>query len=619
MGTLNSTMKRSILKVMERWPHLHTSGPKVGRSFADHLTKVAIVSHQVAKILQAENVLSDLDVLNAFYAALIHDTNKLLDGSLRRTALKDNIKELLTFLEVEDERLLTSENLQKLQFYVALHQDSGPAGMKLLLRDKKDEIIYRVVKFADKFDNFNSADLSLQISLKLSCEKLLQEISELSEGRFEYTKLFYHSLKEFRGMLSEAIHKSLSEMIQEKFECIAIARFVDGVVYLCPSNLPVDMDVRDSLIQELSKKLASELISVDNAVEFRNTGIQLKKGVEELPLEKVINKMLELASNTKYEDRYNTSTIFIFIDGLITYIKRIAGNVPKQEMVEALEDFQKILEAEKNPLEAINARGSLAQKYKSIADFVPLKNEDVEKVKESFIKRFHILHEKYVRNPQVKRVLQSFLRENFLLNGLGEQNLNEIVNAFENYGKYETTCSICGNSKDVMKIETAETPSLVIQQFTNRMSPHKRVEPLRRVCSVCRVQMLATKRSELRYSETSPIVLLLPTNYYPKDLVESMQEEVEEMMSSNSKEKVQKTTNSSLLGTIFPKKLPKINFGNTISFQNSIGGFGKTSWQKVATITACLVSYITTKLPVKVLVTTNLELLQDDIEFHPCQ
>ncbi|HBT25285.1 MAG TPA: hypothetical protein DEA58_01130, partial [Pseudothermotoga sp.] len=209
MGILNSAMKRSILRVMESWPDLHTSGPKMGRSFADHLTKVAIVSYQLARILQTQGVLTELDVLNAFYAGLIHDTNKLLDGSLRRTALKDNIKELLTFLEVKDDRLLTSENLQKLQFYVSLHQGSGPVGMKLLLNDRKDEIIYRVVKFADKFDNFNSADLSLQPSLKSSCERLLQEIAKLSEECFNHTRISYHVLKEFRGMLSEKIHDSL--------------------------------------------------------------------------------------------------------------------------------------------------------------------------------------------------------------------------------------------------------------------------------------------------------------------------------------------------------------------------------------------------------------------------
>lgn len=619
MGTLNSAMKRSILKAMKKWSHPHTSGPKAGRSFADHLTKVAIVSYQLAGILQNQGVLSDLDVLNAFYAGLIHDTNKLLGDSLRRTALKDNIKELLTKdLEVEDSRLLTSENLQKLQFYVALHQDSGPVGMELLLSDKKDEIIYRVVKFADKFDNFNSADLSSQPSLKLSCEKMLQEIAKLSEGRFNYTRIFYHALKEFRGVLSEKIHDSLSRLLQEKFSCVAIARFVDGVVYLCPSNVVIDKDIRDSLIQEISEELTNALVFVDDAVEFKNTGIQLKKGIQEFPLEKIVHKILELVSKPEYEKRYNTSTIFIFIDGLITYIKKILNdqtiNIPGEEIEKAIEDFKEMLKTNKNPLEAINSRGTLAEKYASIASFVPLSNEYIEDLAQRFIERFHNLHEKYVRDSQVKKAVEEFLESNLLIDGLGEQNLKDIVGMFENYGKYETTCSICGNSKDVMRIESVETPSLVVQQFTNRATPHKRFEPLRRVCSVCRIQMLATKRSKFKYSETSPLVMLLPSNYYPEDLIESMKDE---MKPQNSKEKSENDQGFSFLGTMFNKRLPEMNFQNMILFQYPVSGFSKPTWQKVSTVAACFASYLTSKLkfPVKVLITTNLELLQDDIEF----
>lgn len=618
MGILNNAMKKSILKVMERWPQIHSSGPKAGRSFADHLTKVAIVSCQVAKILQAKGVLDDQDVLNAFYAGLIHDTNKLLDDSLRRTALKDNIKELLTFLEVEDDRLLSRENLQKLQFYVALHQDSGPAGMKLLLRDKKDEIIYRVVKFADKFDNFNSADLSLQMSLKLSCEKLLREISEISEGRFNFTEIFYHVLREFRGVLSEEIHKFLSEIVQKRFGCIPIARFVDGMVYLCSSDLSVDMSIRNVLIRDLSEQLARAVVSVDNAVEFRNTGIQLKKSLQELPLEKIVDKILELASNPNYEKKYNTSTIFIFVDGLITYFKKIMDNrsldIPKEELEKVVREFMAMLRTDKNPFESINARGTLAKKYESIASFVPLSNENIDDLKNEFKRKFHDFHEKYVRDSQVEKAIQKFLEENLLINGIGEQNLASIVQAFKNYGKYETTCSICGNNGDVMKIETAETPSLVMQQFTNRMAPHRRSEPLRRVCSTCRIQMLATKRSEYSYSETSPLILLLPTNYYPEDLIEAMKEEAEFW---NADAETEKNQNVSFLEFLFSKKLPKtVYFQNMFTFQYSVGGFRKASWQKVSTIASCFAAYVISKLPVKVLATTNLELLQDDIEFN---
>lgn len=637
MGILNNAMKKSILKVMERWPQIHFSGPKAGRSFADHLVKVAIIAHQIAQILQVEEILNDLDVFNTFYAALIHDTNKLLDGSLRRTALKDNIKELLTFLEVEDDRLLSPENLQKLQFYVALHQDSGPAGMKLLLRDKKDEIIYRVVKFADKFDNFKSADLSLQPSLKSSCERLLQEIVELSEGRFNYAKMFYHALKEFRGMLSEKIHDSLSELLQERFSCVAFARFVDGVVYLCPSdviiettfsdypppeyrkvtryilsNVTVDKSVRDGLIQDLSEKLTNTFVSVNDAVVFKSTGIQLKKGIQELPLEKIVDKMLEIAESNQY------NMLAVFIQGLSGYLTKVLDdrtlNIPEEEKDKALEDFKKMLKIDEDPFKVINVGGALDKKYNSIASSVPLDNEDIEDLAESFKRRFHDLHEKYVKDSQVKKAVLEFLERNLLINGLGGQSLKNMVETFENYGKYETTCSICGNSKDVIEIEEPETPSLKVQQFTNRMMPHKRSAPRRRVCPVCRIQMLATKRSEFKYSESSPLVLLLPTNYYPEDLIESMKEEME---CWDSKEESKKGQRLPLLGVMFSKRLPKaVNFQNTISFQYPAGGFRKVSWQKVSTIAACFATYMISKLPVKVLVTTNLELLQDDIEFN---
>ncbi|MCD6239014.1 MAG: hypothetical protein J7K51_06795 [Thermotogae bacterium] len=617
MGTLTSAMKKSILKVMERWPDLHTSGPKSGRSYADHLVKVAVVSYQIARILQAQGVLNDLDVLNAFYAGLVHDTNKLMDDSLRRTATKDVIRELLLLLEVNDERLLSPENLQKLQFYIALHQDSGPAGMKLLMKNRKDEIIHRIVKFADKFDNFNSSDLSLQLSLKLSCEKLLQEIAELSERRFGYPRMLFHTLKEFRGMLSEKMHEFLVELIHKKLSCITIARFVDGAVYLCPQNIKVDEELRSDLIRELSERLTKFLVSPNEAVEFRNTGIQLKRGFRELPLQIVVDRMLEIASNPSYEKKYQTSAVFIFIDGLITYMKAIRNDrtikIPKRELSESLEKLKKMLKTDKNPLEERNTRGSLVLKYKSIAEFGQLSNDDLPNLRNDFIRNFHDLHERYVRMPRVKMTVEKFLKRNLLISELGRQKLDEMVEIFNNYGQYETTCSICGNTGDVLNIETAETPSLTVQQFTNRLTPHKRGEPRRMVCSICRLQMLATKRSKLKYSELSPLVLLLPTNYYPEDLLESMQEEAEAW--NDSKDNEQNPKNSSFLGSIFQKKLPEMNFRNWISFQFPASGFRKASWQKTATMAACFASYISKKIPVKVLVTTNLELLQDDIDF----
>jgi hypothetical protein len=586
---------------------IHTSGPKTGRSLSSHLINVALVAHQIADILRTEGILNTEDAKLTFYSGLIHDMNKIEEKSLRRSITKENIKEVFKELEISEE--FDDENIEKIQLYSSLHQKTGPVGMELLIDNKKEEIIFRILRIADKIDLFNSADLRKEPGIVSRIEEELKEIRQISNGVFEYTKLSFHSIAELRGLLTETINENVAEYLYKNFEMIPIARFLDGTVYLAKEDSEINID---ELIEMISSEIAGKIVSPDVAVEFRTTGIQIKDAFVELPLEEIVEKIYSISLTPGRAEKYETNSVNIFVQGLRTYLKAIEKNLPKNLRKETLKKFHELIRA-KEPLEKLPTK--LKECFKKISEIVSITDNDLDDLKEKFVSEFSDIHSKYVMNPILLNSLKKFLTNNLCVDFKSKVSIDEIAKPLETYGKYKTTCSICGESGEVQVIPTVETPSFTIQQFTNRLDAHKSAEPLRQVCNNCRLQMLVTKAQGFNYNG-QPFVVLLQENFYPQEFLDYLKEKVEESNENNQtsgKDKEEVPVISTLFGN---RSKPKyISFGNYIQYRY-YGISSSLSKKKASTILAAYACKIREILPVKVLITANIHLLEDDVDFN---
>jgi len=601
--------ERAIVNLQKKFgDKIHTSGPKVGRSLSSHLVNVALVAKQIADILKTCGILSVEDVKLTFYSGLIHDMNKIEEKSLRKSITKENIKDVFKELEITEE--FDEENIKKIQLYSSLHQKTGPVGMELLISNKREEIIFRILRVADKIDLFNSADLRKEPNIVRRIEEELKEIRQLSSGVFEHTKLSFHSITELRGLLTEEINENVAKYLYENFGMIPIARFIDGTVYLAKENSEIDIE---ELIERISNEIVEKIISPDVAVEFRNTGIQIKNAFVEIPLKNIIEKIYSISLTPGRAEKYETNSINIFIQGLRTYLKTIERNLPKNIRKETFKKFYELIGA-KEPLEKLPKK--LNDLFKKISEIVSITDDDLDDLKERFISEFSDIHDKYVMNPILLNSIRKFLMRNLCVNFKSKVSLDEITKSLETYGKYKTTCSICGESGEVQVIPTIETPSFIIQQFTNRQDAHKSSEPLRQVCNICRLQMLVTKVKDFNYNG-QPFVVLLQENFYPQEFLDYLKEKISEESEENKKtSKKEQQEEISAISTLFgTRSKPKyISFGNYIQYRYH-GISSNLSKKKVSTILAAYACKIREILPVKVLITANIHLLEDDMDF----
>jgi hypothetical protein len=609
---VNALLRKRFLESVARMENccgstFHTRGSKAGRSFADHLVNVAFVSYQLAILCYNQNLLSEREITLAFYAGLIHDTNKLLNASLRQTADKNSIRGLLS--QFSPELSFQDDEIEKIQFCVGLHQDSGLQGMKLLIpgSNPSTELLTEIVKFADKFDNFTNPDLSLDPNLKSSCEGVLQNISTISKGKFTHTVLFYYLLREYRGVLSEIVYEVADELLKEKFGIVPIARFANGVVCLADHSTRLNREEYEKIFSELAEKvLAHQAFStnlLEAAVKFSPSGVRLAESVFDVPLHSLLAKLLALAQ--KQSGKYNEYAVFL--DGL----RKI---------------FQKLLEV---ILEKDDDTRMLKQLFRSLTgiefDHFP-KTEKLEKMYQKILMKaspqqdlqsfMEQVNEKLApflaryAGKTLKDTVHRYLQENFVCNGLGEQSLKSITDQLNHYGHYEETCSICGiSSKEVATMQSQETPGLKVQVFTNRMRGHSEREPRRRVCQLCRLQALATKA--FRYQNNMLLILMLPTNFYPQEFVDVIKDELRGEEPSE-----EKNDSVSLYQAIFGNRgkiTSKVVCHNLAYVPYSHPG--ADTWQKVATLAATIASALVARFPVRVGVTSELFLLQDDIEF----
>lgn len=605
---------KSVTRIENRFGStFHTRGPKASRSFASHLVNVAFVSYELAILCYNQDLLSERDILIAFYAGLVHDTNKLLESSLRQTADKESIKTLLMWLAPELSESLSDAELAKIQFCVALHQESGLQGMRLLMpQDNLSvELLTEIVKFADRFDNFTSPDLSLNPRLRASCEQVLKNIQEISGGKFAYTTLLYYLLREYRGILSETVYEVADELLQERYRVVPIARFTNGVVYLAEHDIAMDPKEYEEILEAILEKTLEHSYLATNireaALKFSPTGVRFAESALNLPLRSLLDELLALAKFKELKDpTYNAYGVFL--EGLREFFKLLLENIPKKS-----DDARKLKELffslTSIDFDQFPRVGKLGDRYQGILAKTPFQ-KDLEELKEMAEKELAPFFHQY-GGGDLGNALREYLRESFVCNGFGEPGLEQIASQLSYYGSYKSTCSICGRSSEKMiEIQAQETPNLKVQAFTNRMKGHLKREPRRIVCQLCRLQSLATKGFE--HKDDTLFVVMLPTNFYPQEFIESMEESLGGARSQGTE-----GASDLLFQMIFGNRRKKTSrvVGRNLAYI-PYSQPGVDTWQELATFATAVASSLVAKLPVQVLVTSELLLLQEDVEFN---
>lgn len=605
---------RSVVEMEKRFgSSFHTEGPKAGRSFADHLVNVAFVSYELAILCFNQGLISEKDINIAFYAGLIHDTNKLLGGSLRQTANKEQIKDLLRELAPKDLDLFKDEDFKKIQFCVALHQDSGLQGMRLLIppNDQTTELLIRIVKFADRFDNFARPDLSLEPQLKHSCEQVLKEMRDISEGKFPYTTLFYYLLTEYRGVLSEIIYEVADGVLKEKYEVVPIARFTNGVVYLADRGIRISAEDYEEILRSIRGKTleypAFSTNLVEAAAKFSSRGIRLANSAFDVSLDSLLSRLLILAA--KKDEKYSKHVVFF--DGIRKFFGALLENIPKGgDDVRKLKEL--FLSLTGVVFDDFPKGGKLEEMYREILAKASLQS-NLEELKEKVKRELGPFVTKYGRGT-LRDTLQKYLKDNFVCNGTGGGNSEQIVAQFDHYGSYKSTCSICGTSGEKMiKIQAQETPGMKVQMFTNRMKGHLQMEPRRMVCELCRLQMLATKGT--KYRDGLFLIVMLPTNFYPQEFIDIIKDDF--ARTEPQKEEKEEEVFHPFYDMIFGRKAKKTS--EVVTHNLAYVPYshpGAKSWQESATIIAAISSALVTRFPVRILATSELLLMQEDIEFN---
>lgn len=612
MGTLSrEELLKSVARMENRFGStLHTRGPKVSRSFASHSVNVAFVSYELAILCYNQGLLSGRDIFIAFYTGLIHDTNKLLGSSLRQTADKESIKTLLMWLAPEFYESLSDAELAKIQFCVALHQNSGLQGMRLLMPQDNPpiELLTKVVKFADRFDNFTSPDLSLDPRLKASCEEVLKEIQEVSGGQFIYTTLLYYLLREYRGILSETVYKVADELLQKKYGVVPIARFTNGVVCLADHNIAVDNRGYEEILETIVERTLGHSHLATNireaALKFYPTGVRFAESALSLPPHSLLDDLLALA-----KDKDRTHNAYgVFLEGLKKIFELLLEIIPqKSNDAQKLKDlFSSLTGIEFDQFPKVRKLRDMYQEILAKSS----SQKDLEELKEMVEKELAPFFHRY-GGGDLGNVLREYLRESFVCNGFGGRGLEQIASQLNYYGSYKSTCSICGRSGEKMiEIQAQETPNLKVQVFTNRMIGHSKKEPRKMVCQLCRLQILATKGFEHRGNTL--FIVMLPTNFYPQEFIESMKESFEGASLQEPKD-----TSRFLYQIVFGNRGKKTSrvVGRNLAYV-PYSQPGVDTWQEVATFVAAMVSSLVAKLPVQVLATSELLLLQEDVEFN---
>jgi len=280
-STLSEYIQRFV-PAMHQWRY-HLILAKGGPDYP-HLPEQSHLAHiingvfgltQLVKFLIVRSVhVPGLDE-GAFRKALalytVHEVHKdkdveLLGSSQFSIPLERLLKEyerlgLHKFVEV-DEHLMRAANV---------HKRSPKHGDLLLSTEPSASRLWLLVRLADTFASVKTPEEALN-SLKGYLADLGPAFAlKRPPGRYA---LYYHELKDVRGVLTNMIHRAVAQQLAEEWDFYPLLYFATGTLYLGPSRL--DGNAADGLIPAIAGRVLQSLTQGGGADAIRD-GLRRQK------------------------------------------------------------------------------------------------------------------------------------------------------------------------------------------------------------------------------------------------------------------------------------------------------------------------------------------------------
>ncbi|MBT1247888.1 MULTISPECIES: hypothetical protein [unclassified Thermosipho (in: thermotogales)] len=579
---MNVNLRKFLIKILQNYPQKHTSGLKKGIPFSVHFANVGLIAYQISEILRKIGYFNLEDSHTVFIAAVIHDMNKITNTSMRTAAIRENIIKVLkeNFSENED---FWKDKIDTIQSIIPLHSVDNPVGSKLYI-SQKEKVMAKIIQFSDTFDLLDTANLEYDHNIY---KKLLNILEELNYyvPEFKYKYLVYHYFNDYRGVLTNYITDEIINKFETTVLAVPIARFNDGVVYLCNKEKYTPELLFEDIIIETPRKVFHKIFSLEYTLQKKGNEIYIREGIFNFPLNDALTHIISVVNDLKIPNK-NEVLKKITED----YLKKYFGNKTKKTM-EIYEEFDLIFNSTKE-IETIKEKLiNLIKKYKTQRK---IKNTYIDELKKYIETRLHL----------------SNLQKN-----------NSSIFTINKYGKKpKEVCSICGSEFEVSEAMSAELPrGIKPQLFSNILPANKTMDPKRNICSICKLQFIANKNKNYSANEKNVYYVLIPYNYFPNELIHEIQEEYKSIKSNSTKENKSKDYENilSMLGIesntiedgLFDYTNINIPIINPIRYKNS------KKYSETVFIAYAKALYIQKNFPVKILITGYPQLLDEDIRF----
>lgn len=279
---------------------------KAGESLYLHILTGIFVLQRLRRIL----CLDDIEVQLLFSAFSVRDLNKLREfqdvkRSFNYLANATNVSRVLVTLEMERFFPEWRDYLKDIELLIRAHSRhyhtyDETLDQKYEPYSNKNKVLNYLVPIIHAMDVI---DLSKTLEERAKKRDFIIELNRIFDDK-QY-KFVYHKVTEQRGILTNLIHNTIVEYLEEKKDLLPLLFYPDGVAYLVERDR--DIWITDDEITELGKSIISNIES-KMSEEFRKL-IQSRSAdikVDEkcialgLPFETIWSEVRNKISDKKY-------------------------------------------------------------------------------------------------------------------------------------------------------------------------------------------------------------------------------------------------------------------------------------------------------------------------------
>jgi len=288
----------------------------------------------------------------------------------------------------------------------------------------------------------------------------------------------------------------------------------------------------------------------------------------------------------------------------------------KKKLTEELFEALKVPLPEKFP-------SKLAERYEMLGALVRKHALSTDTIREKAAEIAITWHPQALPST-LRTALESWVERNLDLNGYCHEALDLEGIDPDRPAKNRTTCGVCGEQYPTDEIQSVEVPEHIkVQMFSNRLEPHKIKEPRHRVCPLCKMQYLLSKKMGYTFrGKLNPVAIyVFPDTFFPRELLREMEKAADALISPQEEEEP-KTPQSI---PEFCRYLPipsKINqklyesveweFGSFF-FYPFLAPFIKSGSEMTA-FAAMYASFMTRSLPVRLLISEIPTLTESEMD-----